>query len=75
VTASLGVAVFPDHGSDVETLIRAADAALYQAKAAGRNRVVVCGSEAPAVGAAAAAAPEAPAPAPGVDDREGQRPV
>jgi diguanylate cyclase (GGDEF)-like protein len=75
VTASLGVGVFPDHGSDVETLIRAADAALYQAKAAGRNRVVVCGSEEPAVGAAAAGAREAPAPATRVDDREGQRPV
>jgi diguanylate cyclase (GGDEF)-like protein len=36
--ASVGVAVFPDHGDDAETLQRAADAALYAAKREGRNR-------------------------------------
>lgn len=40
VTVSLGVAVFPDHGTTGEALIQAADAALYQAKQRGRNRVV-----------------------------------
>ena len=40
-TVSLGVAIFPEHGTSGEDLLRAADAALYQAKAAGRNRVVV----------------------------------
>jgi diguanylate cyclase (GGDEF)-like protein len=44
VTASLGVALFPDHGHDGDSLIRAADAALFAAKAAGRNRVIVPGS-------------------------------
>jgi len=39
VTASIGVAVFPEHGAAHGELLRAADAALYQAKAAGRNRV------------------------------------
>lgn len=41
VTASFGLAVFPKHGDDVRHLIEAADAALYQAKAAGRNRVLL----------------------------------
>jgi diguanylate cyclase (GGDEF)-like protein/PAS domain S-box-containing protein len=40
VTLSLGVAVYPDHGITTEELLRAADTALYQAKAAGRNCVV-----------------------------------
>jgi diguanylate cyclase (GGDEF)-like protein len=40
ITASLGVATLPDHAADGASLIRAADRALYLAKAAGRNRVV-----------------------------------
>jgi diguanylate cyclase (GGDEF)-like protein len=39
VTASIGVAIFPDHGDDLGTLLVAADRALYRAKGAGRNRV------------------------------------
>jgi diguanylate cyclase (GGDEF)-like protein len=39
MTVSLGVATFPDDGKDAATLIAAADRALYQAKADGRNRV------------------------------------
>jgi len=41
ITVSLGVGVFPDHGGTAETLLKAADAALYRAKAAGRDRVMV----------------------------------
>jgi len=39
VTISLGVAACPPSGRTAEALIAAADAALYAAKAAGRNRV------------------------------------
>lgn len=41
LTASLGVATFPTHGHTMEALIKAADTALYEAKAAGRNQVLV----------------------------------
>ncbi|OQY99262.1 MAG: diguanylate cyclase [Candidatus Brocadia sp.] len=39
ITISIGVAAFPDHGAEYETLIEAADLALYKAKKRGRNRV------------------------------------
>ncbi len=35
--ASIGIAVFPDHGDNTTLLLQGADAALYKAKAAGRN--------------------------------------
>src|SRR5256712_112884 len=41
VTASLGVAFFPDHAADAESSLRAADEALYEAKRKGRNRVKI----------------------------------
>ncbi|HEY6548006.1 MAG TPA: EAL domain-containing protein, partial [Vicinamibacteria bacterium] len=37
VTASLGVAVYPDHGDSVEALLKNADAAMYRAKEDGRD--------------------------------------
>jgi GGDEF domain-containing protein len=39
VTASVGVAAFPDHGEDLDGLLKASDRAMYAAKANGRNRI------------------------------------
>src|SRR2546423_1116828 len=41
LTISLGVATFPQHGHEGDSLVRAADQALYMAKRLGRDRVVV----------------------------------
>jgi len=38
-TASLGIAFFPSHGTNVKELLTKADAAMYRAKERGRNRV------------------------------------
>jgi diguanylate cyclase (GGDEF)-like protein len=47
VTASIGVALFPDHAGEVESLERAADRALYAAKSNGRDRTEVFASAVP----------------------------
>jgi diguanylate cyclase (GGDEF)-like protein/PAS domain S-box-containing protein len=41
LTASFGVAAFPENGKTMDSLIGAVDAAMYQAKEAGRDRVVL----------------------------------
>jgi diguanylate cyclase (GGDEF)-like protein len=46
VTISIGLAARPDHGEDIESLIALADKAMYEAKQAGRNRVVLWSAEA-----------------------------
>jgi diguanylate cyclase (GGDEF)-like protein len=45
ITVSIGVAECPTHGDTPESLIESADAALYEAKDAGRNRVVAAGGQ------------------------------
>lgn len=39
VTASIGIAIFPDHGPTLEDVVMHADAAMYRAKALGRDRI------------------------------------
>jgi diguanylate cyclase (GGDEF)-like protein/PAS domain S-box-containing protein len=41
ITASLGLAMYPQNGETVKSLIQSADMALYAAKGAGRDRIVV----------------------------------
>jgi diguanylate cyclase (GGDEF)-like protein len=41
ITLSIGIAEFPAHGDSPEAVIASADAAMYQAKRAGRDRVAV----------------------------------
>ena len=41
ITLSMGVAAFPAHATTSDTILRSADEALYEAKAQGRDRVVV----------------------------------
>jgi diguanylate cyclase (GGDEF)-like protein/PAS domain S-box-containing protein len=45
VTFSAGIASFPHHGSTFDEVLRAADQALYHAKQAGRNQVVILNLE------------------------------
>ncbi|HUQ09845.1 MAG TPA: EAL domain-containing protein [Steroidobacteraceae bacterium] len=45
VSVSVGVSVYPDHERDAEALLRAADAALFRAKALGRSQLAVFTSE------------------------------
>ena len=40
VTTSIGIAIFPEDGGDVQTLLKHADAAMYRAKESGKNRYV-----------------------------------
>jgi diguanylate cyclase (GGDEF)-like protein len=41
ITFSIGIALFPDHGDDEQSLMKHADAAMYQSKNEGRNRITV----------------------------------
>ena len=43
---SLGIAIYPEHGADMDEVWRCADAAMYRAKRAGGNRYIVAGPDA-----------------------------
>ncbi len=47
MTASLGLATFPEDGTTLQDMIRVADTMMYTAKAEGRNRIIVADSNAP----------------------------
>jgi diguanylate cyclase (GGDEF)-like protein len=56
VTLSVGIAMFPDHGESGQAVLQAADTALYRAKAAGRNCVVMANEVTPITSGGAAPA-------------------
>ena len=58
VTASVGIAVFPDHGTELDALVRYADAAMYDAKRTGRDRTYL----APPLGGVGSLPPRQSAP-------------
>jgi diguanylate cyclase (GGDEF)-like protein/PAS domain S-box-containing protein len=45
VTASIGISIFPNDGTDPESLLRNADSAMYRAKEGGRNTYQLCTDE------------------------------
>ena len=45
VTFSIGIAVFPEHGEDINTLLQRADSAMYKAKRSGKGFVVYVSGE------------------------------
>lgn len=57
VSVSIGIALYPDHGLNLDSLARQADAAMYRAKSIGRNSAAL----APVV-ASGAAPPDSPPP-------------
>ena len=45
ITTSVGISIFPDDGTDTETLVKHADISMYRAKEIGRNKIVYFTSE------------------------------
>jgi diguanylate cyclase (GGDEF)-like protein len=41
ISSSIGVALFPEHGTDAKTLMRNADAAMYHSKLRGKNKTTI----------------------------------
>lgn len=44
IGASIGIAVYPEHGADEDSLLQAADRAMYEAKRLGKNRYCLAGA-------------------------------
>ncbi|MBS1191919.1 MAG: hypothetical protein H6R10_3711 [Rhodocyclaceae bacterium] len=61
VGVSIGIAFFPEHGDDIETILNAADHAMYRAKESGRNRYALASADAAPPLAGATAVIDAPA--------------
>jgi predicted signal transduction protein with EAL and GGDEF domain len=70
VTVSIGLAARPTHGTDMQALIDLADKAMYKAKDAGRNRVVLWSN-----GAHSPESEPAPAESPKPSVRSSRRPA
>lgn len=45
LSASIGIAIYPENGSDAETLLKTADSAMYRAKERGKNTYRFSGAE------------------------------
>ncbi|NMW21365.1 MAG: diguanylate cyclase, partial [Chlorobiaceae bacterium] len=45
ISCSIGIALYPEHGEDEQTLMKHADAAMYQAKNEGLNRIKLFSAE------------------------------
>lgn len=45
ISASIGVALYPNHASTVEALMQQADSAMYSVKRSGKNKVQLAGAE------------------------------
>ncbi|MFZ5819724.1 MAG: diguanylate cyclase domain-containing protein [Chloroflexota bacterium] len=41
INASIGIAIYPLHGNNGDEMLTRVDQALYQAKEAGRNKVIL----------------------------------
>ena len=42
VSCSVGIAIYPEHGQDADTLVRCADMAMFKTKQQGRNGFQLC---------------------------------